>query len=242
MTSSPSFLTSDTRHMITTERLRVTHDSFLQHRPPHADEDVHMHQAVADYAIEHFSQPGDLVFDPFVGFGTTLTRSLVLGREAISIELLPERVEALQEIAPAALTIEGDARELMRLVPRELLHSEAVSLILTSPPYMAAHGEEPDPLTAYVADGGDYGRYLIELDLVAAQCARVVANGGYVVWNVADLSSSIGHTPLISDCTEILARHLTPVSFTEIEWDRYPHDLVRDALLVFRRENSTTIS
>ncbi|WP_254259502.1 DNA methyltransferase [Leucobacter chinensis] len=217
-------------------RLAVTHEQFIAHRPAHADEDVHMHQAVTDYALKTFSEPGDLVFDPFAGFGTTLTRSLELGRTALGIELLPERVEALANLGPDARAIEGDARELLRLVPRDLVGGR-IALVLTSPPYMAAHGAEPDPLTAYEADGGDYARYLTELELVAAQCARVVAPGGYVVWNVADLKSGDKLTPLIDDCSALLSQHLSPVTRTEIAWDRYPHDLVRDALLVFRREH-----
>jgi hypothetical protein len=42
-------------------------------------------------------------------------------------------------------------------------------------------------------------------------------------------------TRLIRDCARVLGRHLTPVGVTEIVWDRSPHDLVADALLVFRR-------
>ncbi|MGO3834456.1 MAG: DNA methyltransferase [Microbacteriaceae bacterium] len=217
-------------------QLSVTHEQFIAHRPAHADEDVHMHQVVTDHALKAFSEPGDLVFDPFAGFGTTLTRSLELGRSALGIELLPERVEALANLAPEARVIEGDARELLRLVPRDLV-GRRIALVLTSPPYMAAHGAEPDPLTAYEADGGDYQRYLAELELVAAQCARVVAPGGHVVWNVANLKCGDNLTPLIDDCAAILSRHLSPVAMTEIVWDHYPHDLVRDALLIFRREH-----
>jgi hypothetical protein len=42
-------------------------------------------------------------------------------------------------------------------------------------------------------------------------------------------------TPLIADCAGLLAEHLEQVAIVEIEWDEYPHDIVRDALLVFRR-------
>ena len=42
-------------------------------------------------------------------------------------------------------------------------------------------------------------------------------------------------THLIDDCTRALSEHLTLIGITDIEWDHYPHDLVRDAILVFRR-------
>nr|WP_167150222.1 DNA methyltransferase [Lysinibacter cavernae] len=192
--------------------------------------------ALVDHVITRCSKPGDIVFDPFAGFGTTIERALLLGRGAIGIELLPERVALLRDRMPDARVIEGDARELLRLLHTVLGPVEsAVDLILTSPPYMTADHHEADPLTAYERDNGDYTRYLSELGLVAAQCARAVVPGGYVVWNVADIHYRGQTTPLINDCERVLAQHLTPVGNTTITWDRFPHDLIADALLVFRR-------
>lgn len=219
-------------------QLTASHDTFLTERPPGADEDVHMLAAIVDHVIERCSAPGDLVFDPFAGFGTTIERAVALEREALGIELLPERVDYLQQLVPGARIIEGDARELGRLL-RNVAPPQpdaSVDLILTSPPYMTAQDHDADPLTAYEEDNGDYGRYLAELGLVAAQCARAIAPGGFVVWNVADIHHMGRTTHLIRDCSHVLAQHLTRVGVTEITWDRYPHDLVRDALLVFRQD------
>ncbi|SJN13155.1 hypothetical protein FM113_16955 [Leucobacter sp. 7(1)] len=193
---------------------------------------------IVDHVIERCTTPGDLVCDPFAGFGTTIHRATALGRRAIGIELLPERIALLQQRSPEARVIEGDAREMLRLLVPELAadpSSPHVDLVLTSPPYMTAEDHAADPLTAYELDTGDYDRYLTELGLVAAQCARVVRPGGFVVWNMADIVHRGQLTPLISDCTRVLRAHLREVSVTEIAWDRHPHDLVADALLVFRR-------
>ncbi|MHA3685014.1 DNA methyltransferase [Leucobacter sp. HY1910] len=218
-------------------RLAATHDAFVAERPPGADEDVHMLASLVDHVIERCTGPGDTVFDPFAGFGTTLERATALGREALGIELLPERVALLHERLPGARVIEGDARELLRLVLRAGSQTAAArpTLVLTSPPYMTASHHEADPLTAYERDGGDYARYLGELGLVAAQCARLVSPGGFVVWNVADILHEGEVTPLIRDCARVLSEHLTPLGETQVVWDRYPHDLVADALLVFQR-------
>lgn len=215
-------------------RLSATHAEFLTARPAGADEDVHMLPSIVDHVIECYSAPGDLTFDPFAGFGTTLERAVALGRRALGIELLPERVEQVQRIVPAAGIIEGDARGMLSLLS-ELLRGHHVDLILTSPPYMTATHHDADPLTAYEQDGGDYERYLSELGLVAAQCAVVVKPGGYVVWNVADIHHRGTTTRLIRDCTRVLSAHLTEVEVVEITWDTYPHDLVSDALIVFQR-------
>ena len=67
------------------------------------------------------------------------------------------------------------------------------------------------------------------------QCARLVRPGGYVVWNVADINHAGHTTHLIDDCARVLAARLALVGISRIEWDALPHDLVADALLVFRR-------
>ncbi|WP_042544018.1 DNA methyltransferase [Leucobacter komagatae] len=218
--------------------LATTHATFEAERPSEAEEDVHMVAALVDHVLERCSASGDLVFDPFSGFGTTVERAVALGRRALGIELLPERVEQLQRRVPSATVIEGDARELLRLVraASPAIPDASVDLVLTSPPYMTAEDHEADPLTAYEHNNGDYGRYLAELGLVAAQCARLVVPGGFVVWNVADIHHMGQTTPLIADCAQMLERHFSPVGRTEVVWDRLPHDLVADALLVFRRD------
>lgn len=218
------------------DAVRATHDAFVAERPPGADEDVHMVAAVVDHVIERCTEPGDVVFDPFVGFGTTLARAIALGREAWGIELLPERVALVRERVPTASVIEGDARALLDvLAEADAPIAGRIDLVLTSPPYMTATDHEADPLTAYERDGGDYARYLRELGLVAAQCARVVRPGGFVVWNVADIHHRDHTTPLIADCARVLGAHLDWVGVVPIEWDALPHDLVADALLVSRR-------
>lgn len=40
-------------------------------------------------AIEAFTQPGDTVFDPFMGGGTTVVEALALGRRCIGSDLNP---------------------------------------------------------------------------------------------------------------------------------------------------------
>src|SRR5690606_19687813 len=106
----------------------------------------------------------------------------------------------LHQRVSAARVVEGDARGLQALM-RQHFPGQSVDLVLTSPPYMTENHHEADPLTAYEKDGGNYARYLSELGLVAAQCARLVKPGGYVVWNVADIEHMGSTTHLIADCS-----------------------------------------
>ena len=74
--------------------------------------------------IKNFSQPDDLVLDPFGGTGVTAIEAMVLGRRAIHIDLNPLAVFMVDTLAqPIDLSELGDAydlitREYQRLVPK----------------------------------------------------------------------------------------------------------------------------
>jgi DNA modification methylase len=57
--------------------------------------------------IETFTQPGDVVLDPYGGTGVTLVEALLLGRKAIHIDLNPLSVFIVKNlIQPVANTPE----------------------------------------------------------------------------------------------------------------------------------------
>jgi hypothetical protein len=48
---------------------------------------------IAHQALRRFTKPGELVIDPFVGYGTTLIEAVRLGRCAIGVDLQPSCVD-----------------------------------------------------------------------------------------------------------------------------------------------------
>jgi hypothetical protein len=48
---------------------------------------------IAHQAMRRFTKPGELVIDPFVGYGTTLIEAVRLGRCAIGVDLQPSCVD-----------------------------------------------------------------------------------------------------------------------------------------------------
>ena len=105
--------------------------------------------AIAAHAIQHYTQPGDLVLDPMCGIGTTLVEATDLDRRAVGIEyehrwaqVATDNLTLARHRHPEldACVYTGDARHLDRVLP-EQLHGQA-ALVVTSPPYgPSTHGQ-----------------------------------------------------------------------------------------------------
>ena len=57
--------------------------------PGSAAHPAKMLPGIAAHAIRHYTNEGDLVFDPMCGIGTTLVEALHLGRNALGVEYEP---------------------------------------------------------------------------------------------------------------------------------------------------------
>ena len=207
-------------------------------RPAGEVDDVHFTEALAASVVEETTQPGDLVLDPFAGYGTTLAVAARLGRRAVGGAVLTDHVELVRRRAgERARVVNGDSRRLSTLLAGEL--DGPVDLVLTSPPYMTAVAHPENPLTGYATDDGDYPTYLRELGEVFAQVADVVRPGGHVVVNVANVVTP-GQggdvvTPLAWDVGRVVGAHLAFQGETFLCWDEHPPGLAGDYLLWFRK-------
>ena len=200
-------------------------------RPEGTEDDIHFTEALASSVIAHTTKPGDLVLDPFAGYGTTVAVAERVGRRAIGIELVPEHLDiARRRTGEKGRLILGDARELSRHV------DEPVDLVLTSPPYMAGANHPQNPLTGYATDDGDYATYLNELGAIFRQAATLLRPGGRIVVNVANVVATDGTvTPLASDLAGVIDQHVPLLGITTLQWDEPPAGLEGDCLLWFAR-------
>jgi hypothetical protein len=104
--------------------------------------------AIARQLITTYTQPGDTVFDPMCGIGTSLVEAVHLGRTGIGVEyenrwarLAAANLEhaETQGATGDGEVIRGDARHLPDLLPAHV-HGQ-VALVITSPPYgPSVHG------------------------------------------------------------------------------------------------------
>lgn len=210
--------------------LPMTAAELTNQRPAGAEDDVHFPESLVATVLEEFTRPGDVVLDPFAGYGTTLVVAERMGRAAIGVELLPEHADIIHErlTGPAQLVI-GDARGLTSLVPGP------VDLCLTSPPYMTAVDHPENPLNAYETLDGDYPRYLAEIGDIFRQVAQLLRPGGHAVVNVANIETGGVVTTLAWDVARAVAAHLTLRQETFLCWDRQPEGITGDYCLVFQR-------
>lgn len=196
-------------------------DHLHPHDVRYADE------LVAEF-LREYTKPGDLVLDPFAGFGTTLIVAETMGRRALGIEFDKARADYIRtRLRDQSAVIHGDSRQLSALgLPR-------ADFLMTSPPFMG-RGDAEDPLQSYSAPGDGYEAYLDGMSVIAGQIAAVLKPGAAAVFEVSNLKRPTGVTTLAWDMAAVLSRHLRFEGETIIGWDHYGYGYDHSYCLVYR--------
>ncbi len=202
----------------------------MSERVEGATDDVHFPQALVRTVLEEFTSLGDVVLDPFAGYGTTLLVSQGMGRDAVGVELRADRAAMIrQRLDGRGRVITGDARQLADF------DIGPVDLCMTSPPYMNAVDHPQNPLTGYQTLDGDYRLYLTELAEVFRAVGQTLRPGGHLVINAANIITGTVVTPLAWDIARAVSSYLRFAGETYLWWDRTPPGLVGDYCLLFER-------
>ena len=171
---------------------------------------------LADRLIRMYSKEGDLVFDPFLGIGTTAVAALRLERRPVGIELAPHFHDMAVEWASEEVGLPNLAQgaepfsihnEDCRNMDK-LLEQDSVQLTVTSPPYAdfirrsvadraKTHkksrivNDNNSRVKPYSDDARDFGNlsyeeFLADSEGLFGQLLTITRPGGYAVWVVKD--------------------------------------------------------
>jgi DNA modification methylase len=192
-------------------------------------EDVRASNNMLEHFIKEYTSEGQVVFDPFAGFGTTLLVAEELGRIACGIEYSQPKAEYVRGllIHPERL-IEGDSRKLLDY------DLPGFDLCLTSPPYTNENDSE-NPFVDYRQKGFDYPSYLKEMGNIFSQVAQKLNPSGHVVIEAANLKKQEHVTTLAWDIAREVSKVLHFEGEIMIGWDRYGYGYNHSYCLVFSK-------
>jgi len=193
------------------------------------DQDLRYTEELVAAFLRQYTRPGDVVLDPFAGYGTTLIVAEAMGRVPYGVEFDARRAGYIRsQVRQAANLIHGDARQLLRYpIP-------TCDFSITSPPFMA-QGDPEDPFTNYTATGAGYAAYLHDLVKIYEQVGQLMKPGAQLVLEVSNLKGPDGVTTLAWDVARELAAVLRFEGEVVIGWDTYGYGYDHSYCLVFSR-------
>lgn len=191
-------------------------------------DDVRYPESLVAHFLEQYTQVGDVVFDPFAGYGTTLVVAERLGRVPVGVEIDPARVDFVKrKLSRSESIILGDARLLTQI------DLPCIDFCMTSPPYMTRENHPEDPLAGYKTSGKGYQAYLHELRNIYQQIRARMKPTGKVVLEVANLKTEGQVTPLAWDIGQEISRVLRFEGEVIVCWDKYGFGYDHSYCLVF---------
>lgn len=193
------------------------------------NDDVRYSESLVEYFLGEFTKEQDVVFDPFVGFGTTLLVAEEMGRIPFGIEFDERRYEYVRSrLGQPENLLHGDSRQLASY------NLQSFDFSLTSPPFMNRHDIE-DPLTAYTRRGEGYQAYLKDIRGIYEQMGRLMKPEARAVIEVSNLKQADVVTTLAWDIATEVSQVLRFEGEVIVCWDKYGYGYDHSYCLIFRR-------
>ncbi|MBO0790647.1 MAG: site-specific DNA-methyltransferase [Ktedonobacteraceae bacterium] len=210
--------------------IRLRNEQLEALPEPFAHDDVRYPPELVRVFLREYTHPGDLVFDPFAGFGTTLYVAEEMDRRASGIEYDPGRCAYIRShLRHPQVLLQGDARLL------STYSLPCIDFTLTSPPYM--HRDDPeDPLAAYQEPGRGYDAYLADLQEIYRQIGLLMKETAVAVIEVSNLKKAGSVTPLAWDIAHAISQVLHFQGEVVVHWEpTYGYGYDHSYCLLFTR-------
>ncbi len=168
--------------------------------------------------IQHFCAPGQLLLDPFCGFGSTLVAAHLAGRRGIGVEV----EQARAEIAAERLSRLGacDQKVLTGNVTGLAASLPEVQLILTNLPYFGCRWPGDKAAESQFYNASTYSAFLENIRQTFMALKLVLSQGGFLIVMVQNLQLGKHFVPLAWDTARLLS-------------ERY--ELLDERILVYER-------
>lgn len=197
--------------------------------PPFETNEIKTPESLPRFILKEFTKPGDKVFDPFAGLGTTLFVAEELKRIPFGIEADPRRHQ----------WVAGQLEHWMHLVNGDSARAAAMGFpkmdfSMTAPPFMAIN-HKWNPLYGGDKTKDGYVVYLKRMQFIYKQISKVMKRNAQIVVQVDDIPGRV-FTPLVRDINNALSKVLTLENEVTIAWSGGRDDYRHTNCLVFRNK------
>lgn len=192
------------------------------------DDDVRFPESLVEYFLEQYTHVGDVVFDPFAGYGSTLFVAERMGRIPFGVEIDQARVNFVKsKLSHSESIIQGDSRLLAKIdLPK-------IDFSITSPPYMTKENHPENPFAGYTTIGKGYKAYLHDIRNIYKHIRTRMKPTGKVVLEVSNLKTENQVTTLAWDIGQEISQVLHFDGEVIVCWDKYGFGYDHSYCLIF---------
>ncbi len=187
-----------------------------------------------DRIISMYSKEGDVVFDPFMGAGTSVISAIRNNRFCYGCELDKKTFDVAKDNIEGAinLLVNGEYKILNTdvFIAIERIEDEQVQLIITSPSKPSCSKRKKKNINSLDFGDDKYDEYILNLEDLMRRLYRVNKKGGYAVFVVDDYRDIKNKRPYVEFHSDV-ARAAIKAGYLLQDVIIYDHNDQRGLLL-----------